>query len=67
MSRRITLTLSEDEYELLQSAAKYYQHPVATVAGDMLAQHLNDWEDCMEGEAAMQVALLMNCPPAGNA
>lgn len=37
MSKRISITLSDDEYTALVRLASYYELPVATFAGDALA------------------------------
>jgi methylglyoxal synthase len=37
MSKRITITLSDDDYSELVRLASFYELPVATFAGDALA------------------------------
>ena len=63
MSRRITLTLSDEEYALLEAAGKRYQQPIASLAGDTLVQALNDWE-AARSEAAYMLSIV---PVAGHA
>ena len=67
MTKRISLTLTDEEYSLLVQAAEYYEQPIASLAGDMLVQHLHDWDSCMECEAELRARILMTCAPAGNA
>jgi len=69
MSKRITITLNEEEHANLIQLAELFGHPPATVAGDMLAQTMHDHlcgcggvEDNID-----QIQYLMTVPPMGRA
>ena len=53
MSKRVTITLHDEHYDLLSRLSKYYGHPPATLAGDMLVQAMFDAEEAVYGETTL--------------
>lgn len=69
MSRRVTITLHEDDFALLLKLSQQFGHPPATVAGDMLVQSMFDYQDACDGmsDRMAQIQYLLQTPAAGTA
>lgn len=59
MTRRVTITLDQEHFDLLKQLAEYYGHPPATLAGDMLVQTMFDAEEAVFG-ASMRGIMMLN-------
>ena len=69
MSKRVTITLSDEEHAELIHLSELFGHPPATVAGDMLSQAMHDHLcGCGGGSETMErIQYLMAVPPIGTA
>ena len=67
MSKRITVTLSDEEYADLERAAKGFGQPTATFAADAICVQVETVFESEDAQAALDEWALRMIPPAGNA